>query len=199
MKILFLSNNAVSNSLCEWLKLNNADTLIYNEKLSSKLFDNFNPDLIISYNYRYIISKEVVNLFRNKIINLHISLLPYNRGAHPNVWSFIEDTPKGVTIHMIDEGLDTGDIIFQKELQFDENEETFFTTYDKLNIEIQNLFKENWGKIKTGSFITKKQDNRKATIHKKNELDNLLKFFGDKFWHTKISDIKRVINEKGLI
>ncbi|UOD35080.1 formyl transferase [Deferribacteraceae bacterium V6Fe1] len=172
---------------------------MYNKKLSIQLFANFNPNLIISYNYRYIISKEIVNLFRNKIINLHISLLPYNRGAHPNVWSFIEDTPKGVTIHMIDEGLDTGDIIFQKELQFDENEETFFTTYDKLNIEIQNLFKENWGKIKTGSFITKKQDNRKATIHKKNELDNLLKFFGDKFWHTKISDIKRVINEKGLI
>ncbi len=59
------------------------------------------------------------------IINLHISFLPWNRGAHPNFWSFYDDTPKGVTIHLIDEGIDTGAIIYQKEITFDRNEKTF--------------------------------------------------------------------------
>ena len=45
-----------------------------------------------------------------------MSFLPYNRGSHPNFWSFIDDTPKGITIHEIDEGADTGNIVFQKKI-----------------------------------------------------------------------------------
>ena len=61
-----------------------------------------NPNFIISYNYRFIFKQEIVNYVKNNIINLNISLLPWNRGAYPNVWSFLEDAPKGVTIHIID-------------------------------------------------------------------------------------------------
>ena len=49
-------------------------------------------------------------------INLHISLLPWNRGSDPNLWSFLDDTPKGVSIHHIDAGVDTGDVIAQREV-----------------------------------------------------------------------------------
>ena len=52
-------------------------------------------------------------------------------GQDPNLWSFIEDTPKGVTIHEIDEGIDTGDIIFQKEIVLNSNE-TLASSYEKL-------------------------------------------------------------------
>ena len=38
---------------------------------------------------------------------MHISYLPFNRGAHPNYWSFKDNSPKGVTIHFIDNGIDT--------------------------------------------------------------------------------------------
>ena len=61
------------------------------------------------------------------------------------MWSFLEDTPKGVTIHYIDEGIDTGDIIVQKEVFIDEDKETLKSSYEILNKEIQALFKENWG------------------------------------------------------
>ena len=76
-------------------------------------------------------------------INLHISYLPFNRGAHPNFWSFVDNSPKGVTIHEIDEGLDTGPIIHQKKLSFNikkKESDTFFKTYKILNNEIQKLF-----------------------------------------------------------
>ena len=41
-----------------------------------------------------------------------MSFLPYNRGSHPNFWSFVENTPKGVSIHEVSNGIDDGDIIF---------------------------------------------------------------------------------------
>ena len=55
---------------------------------------------------------------KNNIINLHISYLPYNRGAHPNFWSFVENTPSGVSIHQVDSGIDTGKIVIQKQINF---------------------------------------------------------------------------------
>ena len=71
-------------------------------------------DFIVSYGYQYRLSKRVLDQINYRAINLHISYLPWNRGADPNLWSAVEDTPKGVTIHYIDDGFDTGDILFQK-------------------------------------------------------------------------------------
>ena len=61
-------------------------------------------DWIVSYGYRYIITQDILDAVRGQAINLHISLLPWNRGADPNLWSFLDDTPKGITIHYIDSG-----------------------------------------------------------------------------------------------
>lgn len=92
-----------------------------------------------------------------RIINLHISLLPWNRGANPNFWSFVDDTPKGVTIHQINAGLDKGKILCQKECFFDAEKETFLSTYDKLNETIVALFKENCQDIMGGRIVPREQ------------------------------------------
>ena len=105
-------------------------------------------DFLISFGYRYILKKDVIDFFPDKIINLHISLLPYNRGANPNLWSYLEDTPKGVTIHYIDESVDTGNIILQKEVQND----ILKTSYDRLISEIVMLFNNNAENILNGSI-----------------------------------------------
>ena len=105
-------------------------------------------DFLIRFGYRYILKKDVIDFFPDKIINLHISLLPYNRGANPNLWSYLEDTPKGVTIHYIDESVDTGNIILQKEVQND----TLKTSYDRLISEIVMLFNNNAENILNGSI-----------------------------------------------
>ena len=52
-------------------------------------FEDNSFDFIVSYGYRHILSKNILDLLPNKIINLHISYLPYNRGADPNFWSFM--------------------------------------------------------------------------------------------------------------
>ena len=92
------------------------------EKLNIENIAICEYDLLISFGYRYIISKEILNYFKEKTINCHISYLPWNKGADPNLWSILENTPKGVTLHQMDCGLDTGKILLQKKIYFDDND-----------------------------------------------------------------------------
>lgn len=158
MKIMFLTNNEISESLINWLR-NDAkeEVIVISDNILKETVEQYKPDILISYNYRYLIKKDVLDLLPNRAINLHISLLSWNRGAHPNVWSFLEDTPKGVTIHYIDEGLDTGNIIAQKEVFINEEKETLKSSYEILNREIQEVFKKNWDKIKADKLQSRKQ------------------------------------------
>lgn len=114
-------------------------------------------DLVVSYGYRHLITQQTIDSSPAKIVNLHISLLPWNRGAHPNFWAFFDDTPTGVTIHLIDAGLDTGPIIFQKSIDLDANAHTFESSYAKLNSEIQNMFAEHAHEILNGNFVARPQ------------------------------------------
>ena len=118
----------------------------------------------------------ILDIFPCKAINLHISYLPWNRGADPNFWSFVEDTPKGITIHYLDEGVDTGDIIVQEEIKFDSDRETLATSYEKLQAAIQNLFKQNWPNIKNEKCQGQKQVGKGSThkVRDKEGLSHLL-------------------------
>jgi methionyl-tRNA formyltransferase len=107
------------------------------------------PEFIVSYGYRHILAPEVFSLAGRAAVNLHISLLPWNRGADPNLWSFVEGTPKGVTIHHIDAGIDTGDIIAQRRVEFT-IEATLAQTYDRLDREVVELFTQTWSAIESG-------------------------------------------------
>ena len=90
------------------------------------------------------------------IVNLHHSFLPFNRGAHPNFWSFYEDTPKGISIHLIDKGIDTGDIIYQEEIQLN-LKSTFRETYKKLDDEIVDRFIKIFPNIVANNYDLTKQ------------------------------------------
>src|SRR5271157_696901 len=70
----------------------------------------------VSVMFGYLLKPDFLGLLPKGCINLHPSYLPYNRGAYPNVWSIVDQTPAGVTLHYVDEGIDTGDIIRQKKV-----------------------------------------------------------------------------------
>jgi methionyl-tRNA formyltransferase len=67
----------------------------------------------ISALFRHVLSKEFIQAVDFPILNLHPSLLPLGRGADPIPWAIIENHDVGVTIHRIDEGIDSGNIIVQ--------------------------------------------------------------------------------------
>jgi len=133
------------------------------EKIDSDLVKQHNFSFLVSFGYRYILTKDILDEFPDKAINLHISYLPWNKGSDPNLWSFVESTPRGITIHHLDEGLDTGDIIVQDKIFFDEKE-TLISTYQTLIHEIVHLFKANWLDIKNGDSSRQKQT-EKGSYH----------------------------------
>ena len=154
---------------------------------NNKIFETNKYDLVITFGYRHLIPREVLKDSKKPIINLHISYLPWNRGAHPNFWSFMDQSPSGVTIHEIDEGIDTGPIIYQKYVCFDKNEVTFKDTYNRLIDEIEKLFISKIEYIISQKYVANPQIN-KGTFHKKVELPS--RFSG---WDAIISDeIKRL-------
>lgn len=104
-------------------------------------------DLIISHGYRHILSPAV--LATTRVVNLHISYLPWNRGAHPNFWAIYEGTPSGVTVHWVDEGVDTGPIIAQRRVE-PRPDDTLASSYSRLQAEMTKLFIEYWPAIKDG-------------------------------------------------
>lgn len=154
--ILFLTNNENTDSLYAWLQKNDGNVCRFQNKLSLEIIEQLEPSFVISFNYRHLIPEDVIEYMDGKIVNLHASFLPYNRGSAPNFFSFYDNSPKGVTIHQMAAGLDTGDIVCQRELQFDEKKETFRSSYDKSLLAMMDLFKENWGIIK----------NKKIEVHK---------------------------------
>lgn len=149
------------------------------EKLPAEFFKSF--DWIVSYGYRHLFKSDVINNVKNPIINLHISYLPFNRGAHPNYWSFKEKTPKGVSIHFIDEGIDTGPIIIQKKSFFVPSD-TLNSSYLKLKEDVEQLFFRYFDDILENKIKAKPQIN-KGTYHKKSDLPKEI------YWEMNINDV----------
>lgn len=167
--VLFLTNNDNTSDCFAWLQAHEEKVYKIENKITLQMVEALQPSFIISFNYKHLVPKEVLLKMKGKVINLHTSFLPFNRGSSPNFFSFLDDTPKGVTIHQMSEGLDTGDILCQKEITFDETKETFASSYDKLLKEMKNLFYDNWDAIKKGDILPCKQEG-KGTYHRMKEL-----------------------------
>ena len=113
-----------------------------------------------------------------ELFNVHFSLLPKYRGMYTSCWPILNNDDKtGVTLHKIDNGIDTGDIIDQIEYEINDN----MTSKD---IYLKNIFygteivKKNLNKLVDGSYPTKKQDNTKSSYYDKNSIDfNNLKIY----------------------
>ena len=190
MKILFLGNN-VAKDLSKWLISRGEDVVYTEDKVGIDYVKTIKPDFIISYNYHYMIIKEIIDYIRGKIVNLHISYLPWNKGTYPNVWSFLENTPKGVSIIWLNEMIDTGDIIVQREVSLDEEVETLRSSYEELHREIQKIFKENWAKIKEGRVERKKQKG-KGSFHYDREYETLIRpLIEQKGWNISVKELKQ--------
>lgn len=93
-----------------------------------------NADFFVVVAYGKILPKEILDIPRLGCINIHASLLPEYRGAAPIQWSIIDGKKKtGITTMLMDEGLDTGDILKQYELPI-ADDETGGSLFDKLAI-----------------------------------------------------------------
>ena len=138
---------------------------IKDEKIIEKIKE-INPDLIVVVAYGKILPKEIIDIPKYGIINVHSSLLPKYRGASPIHSAILNgDTKSGVSIMYIEEGLDSGDVILQESCDILEND-TLGTLHDKLKdlgaIGLEKALKL----IETGKVEATKQDESLATFVK---------------------------------
>ena len=112
-----LANSPVKQSALELnLPITQPEKIKNNEEFRAAL-TAIRPDAIIVVGYGRIIPQWMIDLPRLGNINLHASLLPKYRGAAPIQWAIARgETVTGVTTMRIDSGLDTGDILLQKEV-----------------------------------------------------------------------------------
>jgi methionyl-tRNA formyltransferase len=128
-------------------------------------------ELSVSVLFDYILRPEFLSLFRRGCFNLHPALLPYNRGQYPNVWSIVERTPAGVTLHRMDEGIDTGDIVGQCEVPVSLSD-TGETLYRKLERAGLQLFSEMWPRLASGNISSKPQPSG-GTQHRTRDVERI--------------------------
>lgn len=130
------------------------------------------PDIGLSVFFGYILRPSLLEIFPAGCLNLHPGLLPYNRGTYPNVWSIVDRTPAGATLHYVDPGVDTGDIVAQHEVAVTPVD-TGATLYTKLEAACLDVFTATWPAIKTGTAVRRSQPADGGTSHRRADVDRL--------------------------
>lgn len=172
----FRDNSVYENKitkLCKKNKIKLFRKINANDKNFIDVLSNNEIDIVILAWWPDIIKKESIQIARIGWINLHPSYLPYGRGKHAYFWSIVENTPFGVSIHFIDEGIDSGDILFQKQIPVSILD-TGETLYEKGVREVIDLFKANCDKIMTLDLHPVKQS-RKGTNHFAKDIEEISK------------------------
>lgn len=208
-------------ALSKNLKIYQPEKVKQNEEFINQIKE-LNPDIICVVAYGAILPKEILEIPKLGAINLHPSLLPKYRGSAPIQWSIINgDKKTGVTTIYMNEEMDAGDIILQKEVQIDD-EETTGELWDKLSVigaellieTIKEIEVNKAPRIKQGNkfilapmldkSISKIDWNKKTALEIKNLIRGLNPNIGAytflngkkiKFWKIQVIELKEFINK----
>jgi methionyl-tRNA formyltransferase len=129
------------------------------------------PDDLLLVWWPHILRAPLLSLPARALLNTHPSLLPHNRGKHPNFWSLVEGRPFGVTIHHVNNSVDGGDIAFQMPMQTTW-EDTGGTLYHKARDAMIRLFIDSYSEIRAGSIPRQSQTLSSGSFHLGQELES---------------------------
>ncbi len=152
---------------------NNVHTLIFKSSQQTANFiteNNLEFDTGFLLWWPKIIKKPLIDIPRHGFVNTHPSLLPHSRGKHYNFWTLVEQTPFGVTLHKVNEGIDTGDIVAQQEIPYGWTD-TGGTLHAKALEAMIILFKQSYPDLRHTDPVGVPQDLNHGSAHFANEID----------------------------
>ncbi|XOV92287.1 MAG: methionyl-tRNA formyltransferase [Bacteroidota bacterium] len=130
------------------------------------------PDLLLSVNYLFLIEEDLIQWPKLWAFNVHGSLLPKYRGRTPHVWSIINNEfETGVTVHLIDESCDTGDIVAQERVAI-ETDDTGASLLSKYVEIYPKIIDRVLKMIQLDEIVPRRQEESKATIFGKRTPDD---------------------------
>jgi len=141
------------------------------------LLRKLQPDLIVSMHYPVIFKRPILEIPPLGCVNEHPSRVPAGRGMTPSFWHMlIGDTHNWITLHYLDEGIDTGDVISQGSVEITPHD-TGYTTSRKLSQEGHHIFREALPLIREGKAPRIPQDQIEGVRPS---------YFSWKPWHARI-------------
>lgn len=150
--------------------------------------EEMKPDAIVVIAFGQIIPKSILDIPKYGCINIHASLLPKYRGAAPIQWAVIDgEKESGVTTMMMDEGLDTGDMLETEIIPLEEKE-TGGSLFDKISLAGGRLILSTLEKLEKGTCPRTPQPEEGACYAKK-----LTKEMGNIDWSMDAEAIERLI------
>lgn len=138
-----------------------------NEPKSLELISSLQPDVIFVFGWSKLIAKQVLEIPSKGCIGTHPALLPKNRGRHPIIWALVEGLREsGLTFFYMDEGADSGDILWQKSLQIF-LEDDAGSLYEKIKALASEAIREFLPRLEQGTAPRIPQDHSRATYWRK--------------------------------
>jgi len=122
------------------------------------IIEKYNCDLFVSMSFNQIFKNKIINLPKYKTINCHAGSLPFYRGRNILNWALINDEKEfGITVHYVDEGIDTGDIILQKSYKISDSD-NYKTLLERAYVDCAAILYDAIVMFKKGFVKAKKQD-----------------------------------------
>ena len=152
------------------------------------MFIQLNPEIVVVAAFGQILPKAIIDFPKYGCLNIHPSLLPKYRGAAPLNWSIIRgETKTGVTIMLMDEGMDSGDILLQQETPLGATE-TYGGLHDRLALMGAGLLMTSIEQVIEGTARRHQQDSSAVTF-----APRLTKETGRLNWQQSCTDIAKLI------
>ncbi|ETX01968.1 MAG: hypothetical protein ETSY1_05300 [Candidatus Entotheonella factor] len=113
-------------------------------------------EVVFICGFHHILRKRFLETFSH-CINIHPSLLPSYRGPEPIIWGLLDRAESfGITLHQVDEGIDTGDIVAQREIRAPKLQLAIHVAI-QLSRELPLLLRQTIGQIESGNLSTQRQ------------------------------------------
>ena len=118
-----------------------------------KLVQKFDCDVLVSMSFNQIFKKRILELTPHGIINCHAGKLPFYRGRNILNWALINDEKEfGITVHYVDEGIDTGDIILQRSYPITDDDD-YKSLLEVAHVECADILFEALSRLKDGTAV----------------------------------------------
>ena len=189
MKVLYVTNKLVEdkNVIPNIIRKSGDQVIIKFDRFDLNFLIDYQIEFIVCDRPKFLLKDDILQYLPNKVINIHPSFLPWNKGYFPNYWSAKTKTPHGTTIHFIDSGIDTGKIIAQTRMSFLEND-TLKTSYLRLRKLSVDLFYSIWPDVRKGEVIGFEQSQKKGILYYRKDFDGILDSLPNG-WDTKLDEI----------
>jgi methionyl-tRNA formyltransferase len=176
LRVLLLGSGDLCAQIAQVLKKADGDKVLEAQNLTGARLHlaSGQIDWIVSAGFRYILEKSDLDL-AGATCNVHTSLLPWGRGANPNVWAIAAAEPAGVSIHEMTPTLDGGPLFAQREIAT-RFSDTGLLLHRRLQDAAVQLFSECWEEIRSGMIKPRPQPSggsfhRRADMKALGEID----------------------------